>query len=113
MREAFENQGKDLEWDFSVTSFRAMVDGGDKLLKEDRAKRSVRDQDRLIEYFLGNNGPANSADKTSLRIVEGSPRETTHAGGYAAAILAGYGRGTRLIGSADPHAHRRRLQEHG
>ena len=63
MREAFVNQGKDLEWDFAVTSFRAMVDGGDKLLKEDRTKRSQRDQERLIEYFLSNNGPEFSQDK--------------------------------------------------
>ena len=63
MRDAFVNQGKDLEWDFAVTSYRAMVDGADKLLKEDRTKRSRRDLDRLIEYFLANNGPEFSQDK--------------------------------------------------
>lgn len=63
MREAFNHPGKDLEWDFSVTSFRAMVDGADKLLTEDRDHRSKRDHDRLMEYFLSNIGPSNSADK--------------------------------------------------
>jgi cytochrome c553 len=63
MREAFTNPGKDLEWDFAVTSYRAMHDGGDKALKEDRAQRSRRDNDRLLEYFLANNGPAFSQDK--------------------------------------------------
>ena len=27
MRDAFEHPGKDLEWDFALTAFRAMYDG--------------------------------------------------------------------------------------
>lgn len=61
--EAYRNQGKDLEWDFSVTEFRAGFDGERYVLNGDRAKRSARDQDRLIDFFLGSIGPDNNKDK--------------------------------------------------
>lgn len=57
LRFAIANPGKNLEWDFSITSMRAMVDGAEKLLKTDPSKRSPRDQRRLTDYFLSTPGP--------------------------------------------------------
>ena len=57
MREAFNHPGKNLEWDFKVTSYRAMVDGADRMLKDDASKRDPRDAERLTDYFLSNPGP--------------------------------------------------------
>ncbi len=61
--EAYRNQGKDLEWDFAVTEFRAGYDGERYVLNGDRTKRSEREQNRLIDWFLASNGPEFSKDK--------------------------------------------------
>ncbi len=63
LRKAYIEQGKDLEWDFSVTEFRAGYDRADKALKEDRTKRPRREKDRIIDFFLGSIGPDFSKDK--------------------------------------------------
>ena len=63
LRHAFENQGKDLEWDFSVTEFRAGYDGADKILKGSPDGRSKREQERLVDYFVGHGGPDFGRDK--------------------------------------------------
>src|SRR5205085_12234092 len=57
LRDAFLHQGKDVEWDYQLTEFRAGFDGADKMLKTDPEKRSKRDQDRLIDYFVHSIGP--------------------------------------------------------
>jgi hypothetical protein len=33
MRGAMDDPGKDLDWDFAVTSFRAMVDHGERVMR--------------------------------------------------------------------------------
>ncbi|MGH9665856.1 MAG: PSD1 and planctomycete cytochrome C domain-containing protein, partial [Bryobacteraceae bacterium] len=68
MREAFNHPGKDLERDFSVTSYRAMMDGADRLLKDDASKRSVRDRDRMTDYFLSSPGP--ELDKPTVASIK-------------------------------------------
>ncbi len=57
LKEAFEHQGKDLEWDFAVTEFRAGYDGERDVLTGDRTRRSAREQGRLIDFFLGSVNP--------------------------------------------------------
>ncbi len=57
MREAFAHQGDDLEWDFAITSFRAMFDGADKFLKGGADKLDTHQQELLLDYFIGDPGP--------------------------------------------------------
>ncbi|MGH7246535.1 MAG: PSD1 and planctomycete cytochrome C domain-containing protein, partial [Pseudomonadota bacterium] len=68
MRDTFSHPGKNLEWDFAMTSYRAMVDGADRLLKDDPATRSARDRDRLTAYFLGSPGPG--IDKQTAAVIK-------------------------------------------
>ncbi len=63
LREAFQHQGKDLEWDFWLTEFRAGFDGERKILTTDQTHRSQHEQDRLIDYFIDRIGPDFSKDK--------------------------------------------------
>lgn len=63
IREAFQNPGKDLEWDFQVTAFRASFDGADKFLKGLWTKRTVRQAERLTDYFVSQPGPDAGKDK--------------------------------------------------
>jgi hypothetical protein len=64
LREAFRNPGKDLEWDFQLTAFRAMIDRYEKFLNE--AKHSPRNQEILYRYFINNapGSPFGRQDKT-------------------------------------------------
>lgn len=63
LREAFLNQGRDLEWDFAVTEFRAGFDWADKFLNQDPLTRGPRQRERLADYFLGHIGPDFGRDK--------------------------------------------------
>lgn len=58
MRAAVRNPGVDLEWDFSVTSFRVMFDHAEKVLLLPEEQRSPRDRWRLLRYFIEN--PSNT-----------------------------------------------------
>lgn len=60
---AIDNPGVDIEWDFAVTSFKAMVDSAVKTIKTDPAKRTAQQQERLTNDFLRNPGPAINKDK--------------------------------------------------
>jgi hypothetical protein len=63
MRSAVEKPGTDIEWDFSVTSFRVMFDHAEKVLMTPAAQRSERDQTRLLNYFLSNPSHTLRGDK--------------------------------------------------
>ncbi len=64
VRKAIANPGKDIEWDFTVTSFVAMEDGARKLILTPETQRSQKDRDRLTNYFLRNIGPEFNRDKS-------------------------------------------------
>jgi hypothetical protein len=55
---AMNNPGKDLDWDFWVTSFTAMVDHGQRMLRKPAAERTVREQRALNDYFIHGSFPA-------------------------------------------------------
>jgi len=61
--QAFQEQGKDLEWDFAVTEMRAAFDGADKFLKGYWTNRSERQSDDLTDYFVWHRGPDNDRDR--------------------------------------------------
>ncbi|HEV8146439.1 MAG TPA: PSD1 and planctomycete cytochrome C domain-containing protein [Bryobacteraceae bacterium] len=63
LREAHNNPGLNLEWDFQATEFRAAVDHALHLLSDDPAKRSRREWDRMIGWFVGHIGPDYAKDK--------------------------------------------------
>jgi hypothetical protein len=73
MRAAVTKPGEDLEWDFSVTSFRVMFDHAEKVLMADAKDRAPRDQWRLMNYFLNNPSHTVRGEKENiekLRIVK-------------------------------------------
>jgi hypothetical protein len=63
LRDAFLHPGKDIEWDYQLTEFRAGFDGGDKLLKSGPENRPKREQDRMVDYFVHSMGPEFDRDK--------------------------------------------------
>jgi hypothetical protein len=58
-----DTPGKNLDWDFQVTAIRAMLDGAEKLLRKDEKRRTQREQDQLVNYFVRNTGPEIAKDK--------------------------------------------------
>lgn len=63
VREAFLHQGKDVEWDFQLTEFRAGYAGAEKVLNSGPEKQSKREENRLIDYFVRGIGPDFDRDK--------------------------------------------------
>lgn len=63
---ALDTPGKDLEWDFSATSLKAMVDHAERTLRTPGEKRSALNAERLTYYFINNPGPANGRDKEKM-----------------------------------------------
>ena len=52
MREAIDRPGSSPEWDFSLTSMKAMFDNAVKILKRDASQRTPEQQRRLVDYFI-------------------------------------------------------------
>ncbi len=52
LREAHVHAGKDVEWDFAMTEFRAGYDYWQKIMNSDAAHRSKRLQDSFVDYFV-------------------------------------------------------------
>lgn len=63
MRGAIKNPGKDLEWDFAITSCTVMLDNAQPMLLTPSDKRTTKQQARLTNYFVNNLGPDNNRDK--------------------------------------------------
>lgn len=88
MQRAFAHQGEDLEWDFSVTSFRAMYDQADRFLRNGIGKLGTREQDRLLDYYLSNPGPdVGNRDKAARDAIK-SARDKVRALSLPAYSLA-------------------------
>jgi len=54
---AMDHPGKALDWDFSCTSFRAMVDEAERMIRKPLADRSEREQRTLTSYFIRGSFP--------------------------------------------------------
>ena len=63
VRKAYMEPGQDLEWDFAVTSMRAMVDGVDKFLAGKWVNRTERQSALLTDYFVKSIGPEFNKDE--------------------------------------------------
>jgi hypothetical protein len=67
MLRAMDDPGKNLDWDFAVTSFRAMVDHGERIMRTPLAERGERLEWRLTGYFVRNSGPDFSKQKETVQ----------------------------------------------
>ncbi len=63
---AIDDAGQAPEWDFALTSMKAMFDRTLRVMKTPRAERSVRDQRRLADYFVFNNNTVIGLDKAKI-----------------------------------------------
>src|SRR5262249_55234718 len=71
MRAAMDDPGKNLDWDFAVTSFRAMVDHGERIMRQPVSQRTPREQHSLTDYFVRNSGPVFSKQQdTAAKLKE-------------------------------------------
>jgi Protein of unknown function (DUF1553)/Protein of unknown function (DUF1549)/Planctomycete cytochrome C len=71
IRQAKEDPGKNLDWDYALTEVRAMVDAADRLLRKQPDQRTQKENDELTDYFIGHPGPEIAKDKgTSERFKE-------------------------------------------
>ncbi len=66
IRQAMDDPGKNLDWDFQVTSMRAMVDYAERLVRKDPKLRTQREQDQLTDYFVRSPGPEIAKDKEAV-----------------------------------------------
>ncbi|MCC6589653.1 MAG: PSD1 domain-containing protein [Bryobacterales bacterium] len=66
MRVAITDPGKVPEWDFALTSMKAMFDHAVRTLMTPAEKRTPRDQKRLTDYFVHRNFTAVGMDKAKI-----------------------------------------------
>ena len=63
---AMDYPGESTEWDFQVTSMRAMLDHADRRLHTPPAKRSPRERQRVTDYFIQRYGPDLAKDDCAV-----------------------------------------------
>jgi hypothetical protein len=68
LRDTYRNPGKDLEWDFALTVFKAMFDRYEKYLTE--PKHSLRDLDRFRRYFSVYNGVSSPEFRQDKKLAD-------------------------------------------
>lgn len=66
IRQAMDEPGKNLDWDFQVTSMRAMLDYAERLVRKDPKLRTQREQDQLTDYFVRSPGPEIAKEKETV-----------------------------------------------
>ena len=64
--QAIDDAGRIPEWDFALTSMKAMFDRTVRVMKTPPAERSIRDQRRLTDYFVFTNNTTVDLDKTKI-----------------------------------------------
>ncbi len=70
LKDAFEQQGRDSEWDFQVTEFRAGFDRADKFLRDHPSTKTPRQQERLTDFFLTHIGSDFNRDKPTAAALK-------------------------------------------
>jgi hypothetical protein len=58
MLAAMNNPGKNLDWDFAVTGFVAMIDHAERIIRKPHAERTEKEQRILTAYFVRGSFPA-------------------------------------------------------
>ncbi len=64
--QAIDDAGRTPEWDFALTSMKAMFDRTVRVMKTPPAERSIRDQRRLTDYFVFSNSATVGLDKAKI-----------------------------------------------
>jgi hypothetical protein len=54
---AMNNPGKNLDWDFQVTAYRAIFDHADRVMRKPAGQRTAQERRRLTDYFVRSPGP--------------------------------------------------------
>ncbi|MBI5085546.1 MAG: PSD1 domain-containing protein, partial [Acidobacteria bacterium] len=67
---SLDHPGRDLEWDFEISNVITMFDRFEAILRTPREKRSERDQDRLMYWFISHTGPARDRDAEHLACIK-------------------------------------------
>jgi len=74
LKDAYRNPGRDLEWDFALTAYKALVDRYDKFLTD--AAHTPRDQDSFYRYFInGSASPDFRKDKKQGDEIKAAKKE--------------------------------------
>jgi hypothetical protein len=60
---AMDQPGLNTDWDFQVTSMRAMFDNADRRLKKPLEERTQIEKDRVTDYFIERSGPEIAKDE--------------------------------------------------
>ncbi|MBS1826723.1 MAG: PSD1 domain-containing protein [Acidobacteria bacterium] len=72
---AMDHPGEDVEWDFWVTSMRAMVDHAERVMRTPPAQRTPYDARRITDYFISNGGPDNTRIPETLHRIKAAREE--------------------------------------
>ena len=75
MRTAIEKPGAQAEYDFQLTSMKAMVDGAQKILLRKPGERTGREQETLEDYFIKSVSLAPGMDKEKLGRLKEARKE--------------------------------------
>jgi hypothetical protein len=71
LRWTLENEGVDVEWDYTVTEFRARLDNAIKMLMTPPEKRTRLQRERMANEFLRlGGGPINQVPKETQKIIK-------------------------------------------
>jgi hypothetical protein len=73
LKQAIQDPGKDLAWDFWVTQNRVMIDDFDRLIVRPET-RTARENEILTSYFLHNYGPEVEKDKVAAKHCDAAAR---------------------------------------
>jgi hypothetical protein len=60
---AMDHPGKNLDWDFGVTAYRASFDHADRVMRKAAGQRSAQERQRLTDYFVRSPGPVIAKQK--------------------------------------------------
>ena len=75
MRTAMEKPGSQAEYDFQLTSMKAMVDGAQKILRKTLEQRTERERETIEDYFIRSVSLAPGMDKEKMGRLKEARKE--------------------------------------
>ncbi|MBL0157257.1 MAG: PSD1 domain-containing protein [Bryobacterales bacterium] len=79
MLAAANNLGQDLEWDFERSATLTMFDGFETILRTSKEKRSRKDQERMMYWFINHTGPTKGREVIALESIRNDCRRRLRA----------------------------------
>ncbi len=77
IRRAMDYPGENTDWDFQITSMRAMLDSADRRLKKPIEKRTQYQKDIITDYFVRRYGPELAKDDCAVDAFKELQRKLT------------------------------------